>query len=185
MRQELVKIHQLSDLLERHLQNSAVIGFIEVNSDADFHAEVSSVRGNLNRLRSKVRQALKSPQLIGENGKVLSGRGKPLLPNTMPPRYVCAAIIAEVFDFFYPDKDANPPQRKVWSAAEEFWESFFEPEGWGNDRLTGWKDYFKAANDSRLQSLRSGVRRILSIEAHHYALCAEENTSPNPPINLG
>jgi hypothetical protein len=121
-----------------------------------------------------IRESLKSPQLVDENGKVLKGRGKPLLPNTMPPAYVCAAIVEEVIEFFYPDKESRPLKRKAWSAAEEFWKSWFEPNGWGGDPLTRWGEYFDASGDARLQSLRSEVRRILSISAHHHAQMAEE-----------
>jgi hypothetical protein len=184
LRKELLAIHRLMDRLEAHLQNSATTGFIAVNSGTDFHEVSTDFVRHLNVQRSRVRQALKSPQLVGKSGKLLQGRGKPLLPNTMPPKYVCAAIITEIFDFFYPDKDSRPPQRKVWSAAEEFWESFFKPEGWGNDPLTGWGDYFRAVDDPRYQSLRSEVCRILSIEARFNAQLMEENRDPNASISL-
>jgi hypothetical protein len=92
----------------------------------------------------------------------------------MPPKYVCAAIIAEVIDFLYPDKVSGPSQRKAWSAAEGFWKSRFEPEHWGDDPSTGWKDYFGAVDGRRFQSLRGEVRRVLSISASLHTQSSEE-----------
>jgi hypothetical protein len=173
LREELREIYNLADLLDRRLQNSAATGFIAVNSSADFH-EFSSVARHLDQLRSRIRQALQSPQLVGKNGKLLKGRGKPLLPNTMPPRYICAAIIAEVIDFLYPEKDSRPPQRKAWSAADKLWGTWFEPDPkWPVER-TRWKDYFKAVDDPRLLPLRSEMRRVLGIQAQFARLLEEK-----------
>ncbi|MGO9432520.1 hypothetical protein [Rhodoblastus sp.] len=104
VREELLEFHRLVDLLSERLQNSAVTGFMAANTDADTPAVLSNIAQNHRELRALVRRALKSPQLVGENGELLRGRGKPLLSNTMSPRYICAAIIVEVSDFFYPEK---------------------------------------------------------------------------------
>ncbi|MGC1370176.1 MAG: hypothetical protein WA831_10085 [Methylovirgula sp.] len=174
MRNELVEIWRLANLLDSHLQNSAVTGLIAVSSGADFHEVSSDSVRHLNQLRSRIRQALKSPELVDENGETIRGRGKPLLPNAVPPKRLCAGIIAEVIDFLCPDKDSRPPLRKACSAADKLWGAWFKPNGWGKDRLNCWKDYFRALDEPRLQSFRSEVRRVLSITAHHYVELSEE-----------
>ncbi len=169
MHEELLEIHRLVDLLSERLQNSAVTGFMEANTDADAPAVLSNIAQDHRELCALVQQALKAPQLVGENGELLRGRGKPLLSNTMSPRYICAAIIVEVIDFFYPEQDRLPSQRRSWSAANKLWRTWFKPDPMVSAELTRWKASFKKADDPRLQPLRSYIRRILSSKAALHA----------------
>ena len=171
---DLVETWRLANLLDEHLQHSAIIGFITVHSDADSPKFFSDMARDLKKLRSRIGQALKSPELVDKNGKLRKGRGKPLLPNTQPAKYRCAAIIVEVVDFLYPDRSSRPPQRKIWLVADNLWKAWFKPDSWGPDHLTGWKDYFKAVDETRLQSFRAQVRRVLNITAHRHAQLSED-----------
>jgi hypothetical protein len=87
----------------------------------------------------------------------------------MSPRYICAAIIVEVIDFFYPEKDSRPSQRRAWSAADKLWRTWFKPDPKVSDELTRWKASFNKADDPRLQPLRSYIRRVLSSNAATHA----------------
>ena len=72
MWEELREIHRLADVLDRRLQNSAVTGFMEINSGADLPKLLSDTAQNIKELRSRIRQSLKSPELVDKNGKLLS-----------------------------------------------------------------------------------------------------------------
>ena len=91
----------------------------------------------------------------------------------MPAKYVCAAIIAEVWALFE-GKDPAPTNRRAWQAANKFWQSWVASESWGNDPRTGWKRYFENVRDPKLKPLRSEVQRYLKIYSHLAALGLEK-----------
>jgi hypothetical protein len=173
MKARLIEIFQLSNLLEARVVRSATAGFLAIHSDGpNVSPDLQKV---LNVLRAKVRQALKSPELVDKNGKLRRGRGKPLLPNTQNPRLLCAALIEETVIFFHPEKRRRPPKTRSYSAADKLWHAWFKRNGAGTDSLTGWKDYFAMVDGSDLLPFRTEVRRILSNTAHHRNLLMEEN----------
>ncbi len=173
----LLEMRSLADRLATLLQNSANGGFIVTNSEVGTQDALNESIQHVERIRSFARQALKSPQLVDQKGQVLKGRGKPALPNNPPPKYACAALIDEIIQFFYPDPRSRPPMKIAWSAANTLWGAWFEPDGWGDDRLTGWKDYFKEANAARLQPFRSEFKRHLQNYANLQAQMLEENVA--------
>ncbi len=72
MREELLEIHRLVDLLSDRLENFAVTGFMEADTaDADAPRVLSDIARVHSELRALVRRALESPQLVGKNGKLL------------------------------------------------------------------------------------------------------------------
>jgi hypothetical protein len=87
---------QLHDLL----RNAAMAGFLVTNSKLESEEYLRNLGSELSKFAGFAAEACRSPLLIGKNGKVLGGAGKPLLPGGMPAKYVCAAIIAEVIAFF-------------------------------------------------------------------------------------
>jgi len=108
--------------------------------------------------------------MLDGRGKVRSGRGKALLPGSMPARYVCAAIISEAAMFLVQKGLSAPSKAKLSKSATHLWTSLLPPlEGWGKSRSPSWIRYFKAAEDPRLSTLRQEVLRYLSIEMHQAA----------------
>ena len=169
MRDELQELWGLTDFLDKRLQNPATIKFITAHSDAGSPDVISDFTRDIRELDSQLRRALNSPILVDENGKVRRGRGKPLLPDSVSPKGLCAALVAEVFDFFYADEASKPPRRKVLSAANKLWRAWVAPKGWGADPLNGWKDYFNEIDDPNLKPFRAEMRRVLSILANFQA----------------
>jgi hypothetical protein len=158
--------------LSNLLHNSAMVAFLSTNSDFDSD-EVAELTNSLSKLVVSAGQARKAPQLVGSDGNILPGRGKPLLSQHMPAKYVCAAIIAEVWAFFN-GKDPAPSNRRAWTAADKFWHSWFPSESWGNDPLTSWKRYFESVRDPKLEPLRREVLRWLKIHTHQAAVMLEK-----------
>jgi hypothetical protein len=172
MRDSLAEAGVSAIELSNLLRNSAMVAFLTSNSDADPET-IDALSPLLSKFAAWAHQARNAPQLVGSNKKLLPGRGKPLLPGTMPGKYVCAAIIAEVLAFFE-GKDPAPSNRRARKAADKFWQSWGPSEGWGNDPLTGWKRYFENVRDPKLELLRSEVRRHLKIYTHLAALGLEK-----------
>jgi hypothetical protein len=162
------------------LNDSSMVTFLNTNSDFDFET-ASELKNLLSRLAASARQARKAPQLVGSDGKLLTGRGKPLLATDMPAKYTCAAVIAEVWAFFNQDKDPAPSNRRAQSAADKFWRSWIPPKGWGNDPRIGWKRYLETVRDPRLKPLRDEVRRQL-INRSAWARSLENNGAESGAI---
>jgi hypothetical protein len=162
---------ELSDVL----RDSLMVGFLLRNSEMESEAFVSDLISLLSKLATYARQARNSRQLVGPNGQILPGRGKARLPGNMPPKYVCAAIIGEVWAFFHCDTAPEPSNRNARTAANLFYNSWIQPtKGWGNNTLNGWGRYFKAISDPELELLRKEVRRHLNIRSNWAALMQEK-----------
>jgi hypothetical protein len=93
----------------------------------------------------------------------------------MPPKYVCAAIIAEFWSFFNRDQDPKPTDRQAQAATARFYDAWFKADGWGTDKLNGWKTYLESVNDPELRATRKEVRRHLKILARSEAARIAEN----------
>jgi hypothetical protein len=149
-------------------RDPALPGFLVTNSRLESEEHLKNMASELSQFAGYAAEARKSPLLVGRNGKVLAGSGKPLLPGVMPAKYICAAIISEVIDFFVERKTARPSKRKAYAAAERLWTAWpVEERGLRTDPTKAWSRYFDASNDPRLRTLRKEVRRHLSIRAGH------------------
>jgi hypothetical protein len=168
----LAGLGKLSIALSNALDDWAMVAFLTSNSPIDLEA-VSQLKASVSKLAASAHQARNVPELVGRDGNVLPGRGKTLLPGEMPAKFVCAAIIAEVWAFFK-EKDPAPTNRSAWKAADKFWQSWVASESWGDDPLTAWKRYFENFRDPKLQPLRSEVRRYLKIHKHLAAVMLEK-----------
>jgi len=173
----LSSIEKLAAELERLLQSPMTSGFVATGAGREnesyIHDEVLPI---LSMLKMDARKARNSSRLVTPEGNVQPGRGRPHLPNSMPPKYVCAAIIAEVWSFFHQDQDPTPTDRQAQAAAARFFDAWFKPDGWGTDKLKGWKTYLESVDDPDLQAIRKEVRRHLAIQAQfEAALVAEKN----------
>jgi hypothetical protein len=158
--------------LSRVVDDWAMVAFLTSNSPTDYEA-VSQLKDLLSKLAASAHQARKAPQLIGADGNILPGRGKPFLPGQMPGKFLCAAVIAEVWAFFN-EKDPAPSNRRAWNAADEFWHSWVPPESWGTDPLTRWKRYSENVRDPKLELFRSEIQRWLKTSAHLAAVMLEK-----------
>jgi hypothetical protein len=71
----------------------------------------------LSMLMADAAKARRSMGLFTPKGTVRPGRGRPHLPGRMPPKYVCAAIIAEVWAFFHGGEYPAPSNRDARESA--------------------------------------------------------------------
>jgi hypothetical protein len=166
MRDSLAQAGNLAIQLQDLLRTATLVGFIVTNSKLGSEEYLKHLAAELSKFAGYAAEARKSPLLVGNKGKMLLGAGKPLLPGVMPAKYVCAAIIAEVIDFFVERKNRLPSKRKAYAAAERLWMAWPVKEGGPRtDPTKAWSRYFDAANDPRLGILRKEVRRHLSIRA--------------------
>jgi len=176
MRDSLAETGTLAVQLSDVLKNSPMVGFLASYSDMKSEDFVRDLISSLSKLATCARQARSAPQLIEIGGELRRGPGKPRLPGEMPPRYVCSAIIAEVWAFFHGDEDPAPSNRRAWIAADKFWLSWIrQTNSWGTDPLTKWKRYFEGICEADLKPLRKEVRRHLNIRSTLAALMPENN----------
>ena len=174
----LLSIEKLAMELSGLLQSPMTSGFVATGagreSESYIHDEVLPI---LSMLTVDARKARSSPRLVTPEGNVQPGRGRAHLPGSMPPKYVCAAIIAEVWSFFHQDEDPKPIDGRALAAAARFFDAWVEPGGWGTDKLKGWKTYLKSVRDPDLQAIRKEVRRHLANQAHFASTLTAENNA--------
>jgi hypothetical protein len=167
MHEDLCEAWDLAFRLRNVLKKAPLAGFLATNSKYGTEERVTALCEDLFEFSLNAAEARRSPALVGEDGQLLSGAGKPLLPGDMPPKYVCAAIIAEVISFLVERGVPTPSQTNAQMAAHLYWTAWprgpKKRKGWGSHPQKGWGRYFDAADDERLSPLRQEVRRHLSI----------------------
>jgi hypothetical protein len=157
---------RLAIQLQGVLTDAATTEFLVANSKLGSQDYLQNLAFELSKFIAYAAEACRSPALVGKNGKVLAGASKPLLPDVMPAKYVCAAIIAEVISFFAERDNPRPSKRKAYAAAERLWMAWPVTEkGVSTDPTKGWARYFDAVNDPKLGTIRNDVRRDLCIRA--------------------
>jgi hypothetical protein len=120
-------------------------------------------------------KAKNSPRLLSADGKIQRGAGRPHLPGRMPPKYVCAALIAEAWAFFHEGEDPKPSDQKAQEAAARFYGAWFPTGGWGTNKLKGWTTYLDSVRNPDLQADRKEFGRHLAHKAHFEARLIAEN----------
>jgi hypothetical protein len=173
---KLWAIEKMAIELTELLQTPMTAGFLTVGAGKESESYIhDGVIPILSMLKLDARKARQSSRFITPDGNVQSGRGRPHLPGSMPPKYICAAIIAEVWSFFHRDEDPTPTDRQAQAACARFYDAWFKPSGWGTDKLKGWKIYLESVDDPELQRMRKEIRRHLQIYAQDDAARLAEN----------
>jgi hypothetical protein len=173
--ERLLTINQSSIELSEALQAPFVLAFLASNSDIPFESRQSEIVDFLSTLIAASKKTIDALQLLTPDGKIRPGAGKPRLPGVLPPKYACAAIIAEIRRFFDGTHPA-PTNIRAWNAAEQFWNSWIVPaDKLVNNPLAKWQRYFEAIMDPDLESIRKEVRRLLDI--HSAADISKNNTA--------
>jgi hypothetical protein len=174
--ERLRSIEKLAMDLSELLESPMTSGFLAVGAGKESETYIrDGVLPILSMLTMDARKARNSSRLVTPEGNVQPGRGRPHLPGGKPPKYVCAAIIAEVWSFFHEDRDPRPTDRQAQTATARFFDAWFKSDGWGTDKLKGWKTYLESVDDPELQAIRKEVRRHLKIHARSEAAWVVEN----------
>jgi hypothetical protein len=172
----LAAIEDLATKLSELLQSSITQGFLATGAGKENEHYIRDGLPFLSTLKLDAWKAKNSPRLVSSNGKVQRGAGRPHTPGRMPPKYVCAALIAEAWSFFNQGEDPKPSDQKVQAAAERYFAAWFPSTGWGTNKLKGWKTYLESARHPDLKNIRDGFRRHLANKAHFVAmLSADDN----------
>ena len=166
--EHLLTVNQSSIGLSKALQAPFISAFLASHSDVPFESKQSEIIAFLSLLTAASKKTIDALQLLTHDGKIRPGAGKPRLPGVMPPRYACAATIAEVWRFFdgtYP----APTNIRAWDAAEQFWNSWIVPaKKLVNNPLAKWERYFEAIMNPDLKFIRKEVRRLLDIHSFRH-----------------
>jgi hypothetical protein len=146
------------------LKTTRLAGFLPLGSNAYSEHFFSDLEDKLLHSMMCAAELEKSPLIVGKNGKMVRGAGRPLLPGTMPAKYVCATIIAEVISFFVKRGLPKPSMRTAYKAAERYWMSW----PLGSDRIRSdptkaWSRYFEGVDEPKFIRLRAQVRTMLTI----------------------
>jgi hypothetical protein len=176
--ERLISIYSLAAELSKVLESPMTSGFLAVGAGRETEKYFSSeVVPMLSVLMADAAKARKSIGLFTPDGNVRPGRGRPHLPGRMPAKYVCAAIIAEVWASFHNGEYPTSSNRHAQAAAARYYGAWFPAGGWGTDALKGWKNYLAAIDSPDLFETRKEVRRILAIEGHRDAMMRAENNA--------
>jgi hypothetical protein len=166
--EHLLTINQSSIGLSKALQAPFISAFLASHSDIPFESKQSEIVDFLSTLTAASKKTLDALQLLAPDGKIRPRAGRPRLPGVMQPKYACAAMIAEIWQFFdgtYP----APTNIRAWKAAEQFWNSWIVPaKKLVNNPFAKWERYFEAIMDPDLESIRKEVRRLLDIHSFRH-----------------
>jgi hypothetical protein len=172
----LEAIEDLSTRLSGLLQSSITQGFLATGAGRENEQYIKDGLPFLSMLMRDAYRAKNSPRLVSPDGKVQRGAGRPHLPGRMPPKYVCAALIAEAWAFFHEGEDPKPSDQRAQEAAARFYGAWFPKEGgWGTNKLKGWTTYLDSARHPDLKADRKEFGRHLAIEAQFEARLTAEN----------
>ena len=171
----LEAVEDLATRLSELLQSSITQGFIVSGGGRDNGNYIQDGLPFLSMLMRDAYMAKNSPRLITPDDKVQRGAGRPHLPGRMPPKYVCAGLIAEAWAFFHEGEDPKPSDQKAQEAAARFYGAWFPSGGWGTNKLKGWTTYLESARHPDLKDDRKEFRRHLAIEAQFAARLIAEN----------
>jgi hypothetical protein len=168
-------IEDLATKLLERLEPSIIQGFLASGAGRENEQYIKDGLPFLAMIMRDAYKAKKSPRLITPDGKVQRGAGRPHLPGRMPPKYVCAGLIAEAWAFFHEGEDPKPSDQKAQEAAERFYGAWFPSGGWGTNKFKGWTTYLESARHPDLKDDRQEFRRHLTIEARFAAQLSAEN----------
>jgi hypothetical protein len=172
----LEAIEDLATKLSGLLQSSITQGFLATGAGRENEQYIKDGLPFLSMLMRDAYKAKNSPRLISPDGKVQRGAGRPHLPGRMPPKYVCAALIAQAWAFFHEGVDPKPSDQKAQEAAARFYGAWFpKAGGWGTNKLKGWKTYLESVRHPDLEADRKEFGRHLANKARFEAQLIAEN----------
>ena len=161
--------------LSELLQCSMTQGFLASGAGRENQEYIKDGLSFLSELMRDAWKAKNSPRLLSPNGKVQRGAGRPHLPVRMPPKYLCAALIAEAWAFFHEGEDPKASDQKAQAAAERFYGAWFPSGGWGTNKLKGWTTYLESVRHPDLKDDRKEFGRHLANKARFEARLIAEN----------
>ena len=171
----LETIEDLATKLSELLQSPMTQAFLATGAGKENEHYIKDGLPFLTMLMRDAYQAKNSPRLLSPDGKVQRGAGRPHLPGRMPPKYVCAALIAEAWSFFHDGEDPKPSDQKAQEAAGRFYGAWFPGGGWGINKLKGWKTYLESVRHPDLKNTRKEFGRHLANKARFEARMIAEN----------
>jgi hypothetical protein len=161
---QLLIVNQSSYQLMDALQSPFITAFLEQNSDIPYESRQSEIVAILSGLLAASKRTIDALQLLtADRKKVRPGAGRPRLANVLQPKYACAAMIAELIQFFE-GEDPAPSNKRAWNAADRLWHSWkLPPKTLVENPLAKWERYFEGARTPNLELTRKEVRRLLQI----------------------
>jgi hypothetical protein len=162
MKKKLEEVRLAALLLEKALNDAPTRKFLEIASSGRVRTALAYELGGLAK---RAEYVAASPILSTAAGKTKSGRGKALMNDDLSAKSHCAAMITETWLFFR-NSFPGPRNRQAARAADDYWlASGGRSDGWGEDRLNGWRPHFERVRASTtipaVASLRAIWRRDL------------------------
>jgi hypothetical protein len=164
MSKRLQLVQECTQKLLKCLGYPSLAGHLSVHmgTDVQVSSELSDLLRKINVSACQARKGLDK-----------GGAGKLRLPKNVPPKFACAAVIAELWAALNNGKYPSPTNRQAQDAAHQLWNSWKVPgNGWGNDPLPGWRHYLKAIDRPDLQDLRKEVQLHCDVSSR-MAACEE------------
>jgi hypothetical protein len=172
----LEAIEGMAARLSKLLQSSMTQGFLASGAGRENERYIQDGLPFLSMLARDAYKAKNSPRIVSPEGNVQRGAGRPHLPGRMPPKYVCAALIAEAWAFFHGGEDPEPSDQTAQEAANRFYGAWFPSGGWGINKK-GWTTYLKTVRHPDLKDNRREFGRHLANKAHFAAALSAENNA--------
>jgi hypothetical protein len=147
---------QLTDAID-----SEIIKYLQLPPHPRFESELG-VRIFVSSLAVRARNAIDSPNLSTGEGDNRTGAGRAIPANDPNPRVLCAAIIAELWNFLH---GSFPKTAKnALKAATSYWiASGGNLNSWSGNPDRSWTPYFKGIDDPLLRGIRIELQRQLVI----------------------
>ena len=183
MKKLLVNSYTWASSLRQALDNPLVCGFLSAGGNGAMD-DPRLFQKMLDDLRWRAAGAVKSPALVGKNGKLKPGRSRVRNDGAMSGRTYCALLVAEAWKWFH-KRYPSPRNMKAAEAAELCWRltGGEESKGWGSNRRTLWRHYFEEAASIAGEPDRTEIWRRMGAAAHFLRNLLIQISPAKPAIN--
>jgi|SRR5580698_605993 hypothetical protein len=163
--EDLRKIRKAAAFMRQRLDELSVCQFLSASGDEPLDAPYK-FQIVLSELEIRAANAVNSPNLVDDKGKVKAGTGRAMPEGTISAHTYCALLIAEAWKKIH-GKHPAPRNRNALEATDLYWHLVGgkRPPSWGDDHLMAWRHHLKQATTISNVRDRAEIRRHMDIAA--------------------